>query len=65
MKRIYVPCISNRRKAASETPTEVRRHIAVCLDHYDLGGESPKELSKILLASLESFFEEEGEKKLY
>ena len=59
MKRIYVPCIANKKKAAIETPTEVRRHITECLDNYDLGGENPKELFRILRASLESLFEEE------
>ena len=65
MKRIYAPYIAKRKKTASETPTEVRRHITGCLDNYDLGGENPKEFSKILSASLESLFEEEGEKQLY
>ena len=64
MKRIYAPYIAKRKKTVCETPTEVRQHITKCLDNYDLGGQDPKEFSKILLTSLESLFEEEeGESK--
>ena len=62
MKRIYAPYIAKRKKTDHETPAEVRRYITERLDNYDLGGESLKELSKILSVSLESLFEEEGEK---